>query len=127
MFKTWEELSELEQLQSTYSDAYKDAYGFRPRGMSSEQWNSVEWFKQELEFLNGEIARRISEEEADEKVAIERFEKSVASMIEAGAKDRETALRWIFDAEEIDATSAFDLEHFCFQRGLPYNYFKKVA
>ena len=127
MFKAWEELSELEQLQSTYSDAYKDAYGFRPRGMSSEQWNSVEWFKQELEFLNGEIARRISEEEDGEKLAIERFEKSVVSMIEAGAKDRETALRWIFDAEELDASSAFELESFCYQRGLPYNYFKKVA
>ena len=127
MFKTWEEMSELEQLQSIYSDAYKDAYNFRPRGMSGECWNSVEWLKEEIKFLDGEIARRISEAEEDGKVAVEIFEKTVTAMIEAGAKDRETALRWIFDAEGIDATSAFDLEHFCFQRGLPYNYFKKVA
>lgn len=127
MFKEWDELSELEQLQSIYSDAYKDAYGFRPRGMSGECWNSVEWLKEELKFLDGEIARRISEAEEDGKVAVEIFEKTVTAMIEAGAKDRETALRWIFDAEEIDASSAFDLEGFCFERGLPYNYFKKVA
>ena len=127
MFKEWDELTELEQLQSIYSDAYKDAYGFRPRGMSGECWNSVEWLKEELKFLDGEIARRIAEAEEDGKVAVEIFEKTVTSMIEAGAKDRETALRWIFEAEEIDATSAFDLEHFCFNRGLPYNYFKKVA
>ena len=127
MFKEWDELPELEQLQSTYSDAYKDAYGFRLRGMSSEQWNSVEWLKAELEFLNGEVARRITEEEEYEKVAIERFEKSVASMIEAGAKDRETALRWIFEAEDLDINDKFDRESLCYQRGLPYHYFRKAA
>lgn len=127
MFKEWDELSELEQLQSIYSDAYKDAYGFRPRGMSGECWNSVEWLKEELEFLDGEIARRIAEAEEEGKVAVEIFEKLIVDMIEAGAKDRETALRWIFDAEDLDINSKFDRESFCYQRGLPYYYFAKDA
>lgn len=127
MFKSWEELSELEQLQSIYSDVYKDAYGFRPRGMSSKLWYNVDALKEELESLNGAVARRIAEEEEDEKVAIEIFEKSVTAMIEAGANDRETALRWIFDAEGLEASSNFELEGFCFDRGLPYDYFRKAA
>jgi hypothetical protein len=127
MFKEWDELTELEQLQSIYSDAYKDAYGFRPRGMSGECWNSVEWLKEELKFLDGEIARRISEAEEDGKVAVEIFEKTVTAMIEAGANDRETALRWIFDAEDLDINDKFDRESLCYQRGLPYHYFRKAA
>ena len=30
--REWDQLSEREQLETIYSDAYKDAYGFRPRG-----------------------------------------------------------------------------------------------
>ena len=30
--RTWEELSEKEQLLTYISDVHKDAYGFRPRG-----------------------------------------------------------------------------------------------
>lgn len=36
MFKTWDELSEVEQLETIYSDAHKEAYGFRPRGYGDQ-------------------------------------------------------------------------------------------
>ena len=50
-FRTWDELSEVEQLQCVYSDVHKDVYGFRPRHASAEQWNSVKWLQEQLDFL----------------------------------------------------------------------------
>jgi hypothetical protein len=34
-FKSWEEMTDLEQAQCTYWDMYKDAYGHRPRGVDT--------------------------------------------------------------------------------------------
>ena len=49
------------------------------------------------------------------------FEARVASVIETGAADRATALRWIADADGC----ADDLEHLCYVNGLPFSYFDK--
>ena len=46
-FKSWEELTQLEQAQSMYWDMYKDAYGVRPRNMNYHNW-TVEELKQEF-------------------------------------------------------------------------------
>jgi len=56
-FKSWEELTKVEQLQSTYSDYYKDVHGFRPRGADSEQWNSEEWLTEQIASLDRYIKR----------------------------------------------------------------------
>jgi hypothetical protein len=37
------ESMDLDELQSYFSDFYKDFYGFRPRFATAEQWNSSEW------------------------------------------------------------------------------------
>ena len=47
----WKDLTELEQLQCIYSDTYKDTFGVRPRFISDENWNNVEWLRQEVEVL----------------------------------------------------------------------------
>lgn len=49
------EYTKLEDLQSCYSDFYKDVHGFRPRGASSEQWNSEEWLQGEIDDLHAYI------------------------------------------------------------------------
>jgi hypothetical protein len=116
--KSWEELSELEQLQCTYSDAYKDAYGFRPRGFMSM---TVAELREELNRLGAVIADQESQRECDEAEAVTRFEARVAETIKTGASDRETALRWIHQAEGTDG----DDEFLCYNLGLPYNYFRK--
>ncbi|NBX87027.1 MAG: hypothetical protein EBQ97_00710, partial [Bacteroidetes bacterium] len=46
----WSDLSVLEQLQSIYWDAYKDAHGFRPRGIDTSTW-TVQDFEVELAHL----------------------------------------------------------------------------
>ena len=49
MFKSWEELTILEQYHQIYSDMYKDAYGIRPRNDVSG-WTEED-FKREFEVL----------------------------------------------------------------------------
>jgi len=124
-FRNWDELSELEQLQTLYSDLHKDVCGFRPRGGAPEEWNSVEWLKVEMNNLETSLKMQEAQEAADQKVAIEKFEQKVNEVLKAGAKDRPTALLKIFENEDVYVQN--DLDYYCFLNGLPYGYFKKEA
>jgi hypothetical protein len=120
-FKSWEEMSVLEQMQCQYWDMYKDAYGVRPRGVDTSAWTE-EVFMAEFELLGKvieqeEIARKESEAEA-----IVRFEDSVLNLMHTGT-NRERVIAWLMDAESANG----DFEYFCFTQGLPYGYFKEVA
>ena len=46
----------LEDLQSQYSDFYKDVHGFRPRSSTDEQWNSEVWLQGEISGLHRYLA-----------------------------------------------------------------------
>lgn len=46
------ELTRVEELQSYYSDFYKDVHGFRPRNSTDEQWNSEGWLSREIDNLH---------------------------------------------------------------------------
>ena len=121
-FKSWDELSKLEQARETYWDMYKDAYGVRPRGVDTSSW-TVETFLKEFAYLGLVIEREeIARKEAETK-AIFSFEKRVNDLIFSGAKDRATAIRWIHEAEDTQG----DDEYLCYTLGLPYQYFRKVA
>ena len=121
-FKTWEEMSTLEQYACQYWDMYKDAYGVRPRGIDTSTWTEAD-FEQEFASLGSVIQR----EEADRKVAEDKamhdFEMRMQTLMMTGAKDRATAMRWIHEAEGSNG----DDEYLCFLLGLPYMYFRKVA
>ena len=121
-FKAWEDLSELEQCRETYWDMYKDAYGFRPRGIDTDSW-TVDQYIQEFDHLEKVIQERIDEENEAQQAAALKFEDRVLQLIGLGAGNRETALRWIDDADG----SYGDMEYLCFLNGLPYGYFKKTA
>jgi hypothetical protein len=122
-FKSWEEMSTLEQYACQFWDMYKDAYGHRPRGIDTSSWTEADF---EAEFVQLGIV--IAEEdrirkESQEKAAHD-FEMRVLSLLQTGAKDREMALRWIHEAEGSDG----DDEYLCFLVGLPYRYFiKEIA
>ena len=121
-FKTWEEMSTLEQYACQYWDMYKDAYGVRPRGIDTSTWTEAD-FEDEFASLGSVIER----EEADRKVAEDKamhdFEMRMQTLMMTGAKDRATAMRWIHEAEGSNG----DDEYLCFLLGLPYMYFRKVA
>jgi hypothetical protein len=117
--KTWDQMTALEQAASTYSDMYKDAYGFRPRNNTSD-W-TLETFQAEFDRMQDIIDADVIEKQAAQERAIQRFETRVQSVIDSGAGDRETALRWIHNAEYTYG----DAEFLCFRLGLPYSYFQK--
>ena len=121
-FTTWEEMSELEQAQATYWDMYKDAHGFRPRGIDTSTW-TLQDFQQEFASLQAVIVREEANRQVAEADAIAKFEQHVTNTICMGARDRETALRWIMDASNANG----DWEYLCYDLGLPYHYFRKVA
>ena len=121
-YKSWDELTELEQYQATYWDIYKDAYGVRPRGIDTSSW-TVETFLKEFAYLGLVIEREEANRKASEANAIFSFEKRVDDLIYSGAKDRATAIRWIHEAEDTQG----DDEYLAYTLGLPYQYFRKVA
>ncbi len=111
-------MDQLSTLQDIYSDMYKDVHGVRPRGGSEEDWNSIAWLSQECDQLEILIKAQLNEQKNREAVAIEEFEKTVANSIEFGAHNRETAIRWVVDAE----IGFLDYGHYCFIKGLPFDY-----
>jgi hypothetical protein len=60
-FTKWEDLTEYQQLLSMYSDAYKDAYGVRPRGNSWYSDMTVEELKIQLKKLEEVISGQASD------------------------------------------------------------------
>jgi hypothetical protein len=118
-FKSWSELSHLEQVACEFSDFYKDAHGFRPRHIDTSTW-TLEDFDREFEVLadicKDNTARRVAEEAA----AVTKLEARIADLITIGAKDRAMAIRWIAEAEECNG----DMDYLCFLVGVPYGYFK---
>ena len=121
-FTTWEQMSNLEQAQCQYWDMYKDAYGVRPRGVDTSAWTLAD-FDAEFQLLGEIIKQEDIARKAAETEAIEKFEKHVTDTICMGARNRETALRWIMDASNANG----DWEYLCYDLGLPYHYFRKVA
>ena len=120
-FKSWEEMSELEQAQCTYSDFHKDAYGFRPRGIDTSTW-TLEDFEKEFAVFARVCEQNRIEREAAEAEAIIRFEDRVLNLMHTGT-NRERVIAWLMHAESANG----DFEYFCFTQGLPYGYFKQVA
>jgi len=123
-FKSWEEMTTLEQYACTYWDMYKDAYGVRPRGIDTSSWSESD-FEAEFVSLSRTIDAEYKDQLAREEVAMHDFEMRMLGLLQTGAKDRAMALRWIHEAEGTGG----DDEYLCYTLGLPYRYFSvdKVA
>ena len=104
------EYTKVEELQSHYSDFYKDVHGFRPRSSTDEQWNSEEWLSGEIDGLHAYIKMLGSTPEGrmqlremgfctDDKEADEEW-----AAAEIRARDEEEA-RWA-EADRQDAVLA---------------------
>ena len=118
-------LSERDALLTYISDAHKDAYGFRPRG-NWERYSemSIEELHAEADKLSVAVADAIEEEDLARHEAAVRFEQLVDQTIANGAADRATALRWIFEAEDITETvDMYGGSYASYHFGLNYSYF----
>lgn len=114
------QLTEIEELESIYCDMHKDAYGVKARWI---KFGSVEAGRKALDELQLAVDAEMENQRRSEEVHAHLFERRVESLIVMGAKDRETAMRWIHQAENTDG----DDEYLCYSLGLRYGYFKKVA
>jgi hypothetical protein len=121
-FKTWEEMTVLEQMQCQYWDMYKDAYGIRPRHMNLEAMTEAD-FEAEFKILGEAIEREAAIRKESEFKAEVDFEMRIQNLLVTGARDRAMALRWIHEAEGTNG----DDEFLCWTVGLPYGYFRKRA
>lgn len=121
-FKSWCELSPLEQAACEFSDFYKDAHGFRPHHIDTSSW-TLEDFDAEFEALARVCKENAAQRDIAETEATKVLEARIVSLMQSGAKDRAMAIRWIAEAEECGS----DMEYLCFLVGVPYGYFKKVA
>jgi hypothetical protein len=119
-FKSWEEMTVLEQYACQFWDMYKDAYGVRPRGIDTTEWTE-EQFEAEFVQLSKTIDANYKEQLEQEERATIDFEMRVQNLMTSGAKSYEMAIRWIHEAEGSDG----DEEYLCFLVGLPYGYFRK--
>ena len=119
-------MTELIHVSKTdLSDFHKDAYGFRPRGIYKEWWT-----KEELEAEYDRLGRVCDDNAKAEAVAeaeaLVKFESLVAETVAHGAKDRETAIRWLVDGEGLEFHE-YDLEYFFWGHGLSYELQRKWA
>ncbi len=101
--------------ETIFSDFHKDAYGFRPRG--HEFYTATPARKQEIwDNVQQAFLQRQVEEAEEEARALREFEAEIASIIEAGAGDRTTALRWM--TEEDTFYHSQDIEHWVYNQGI---------
>jgi hypothetical protein len=120
-FKTWEEMTDLEQACETYWDMYKDAYGVRPRWIDTTKWTLAD-FEAEFASLATAIEQAEVERKAAEAEAVVAFEDRVLNLMHTST-NRERVIAWLMDAEGANG----DFEYFAFTQGLPYGYFRKAA
>lgn len=97
----------------TYSDYHKDAYGFRPRYDYSNY--TLEQLIADYEKFGKVVEENMREEEIAQKRNIDAFEKRITDVIMLGANDRQTALKWICDGDEVDA---WDIGFYLWKQGI---------
>jgi hypothetical protein len=122
-------MNEREDLAYYIWDGYKDAHGIRPRfmGLWDADGVAADWTLERLQAEAASISRDVEasiiEDRAHEQRAIIAFEAAIQVAIASGAGDRETAIRWLRDAED-DPHAAGDDGYFEFLQGLPYGFLK---
>jgi len=82
-FKSWDEMTKLEQAQCIHWDMYKDAYGVRPRGIDTSSW-TLEQFEAEFAELGQTIEKEDTQRKIDQATAIVKFEDRVANLMHTG-------------------------------------------
>ena len=107
-----------EVLQSIWWDVYKDAFGHRPRHVETSHW-TVQDFKDDIEHCANAMHQNNIIEEQEQDEAADRAERTILSLLMAGARDREMAIRWLMEAHD----AGTDRNYLCFLLGVRYGYF----
>ncbi len=119
-----QQITAIFQKYNNFSDAYKDAYGFRPSREVVEEFVRLENDAERDAYMEGlyeMINQNIAREEADQAVAIETFEKNLQTLMVQNNQTRQQVI-----AEMLQDTAAYDLEELEYRCGLPYCYLSRT-
>jgi hypothetical protein len=120
-FKKWEDYTPLEQAATIFSDFYKDVNGIRPRFTSD--W-TLEQYDAAMDDLEDDAERERIAKKSREQDSIIEFENGIDRIKEACNCDRETAWRFMKDAE--GDVEYFETGYFEYSNSLPYGYLVSV-
>ena len=101
------------------SDLYKDVNGFRPRSYNFEKWS----FQELTDFVN-DLSDQADEQRRQEQewseICLVEFKKNLQTVIDSGAGNRKTALRWMLQGDMGDDTQLdlYAIEYFTMARGI---------
>ena len=111
-------MNKRDELLSTISDMYKDAFGIRPHGMFND-YSEVELLA-EIDRLQPLVDEVVEAEKQADAMSITRFNDEVATFIREGAANRSTAIRWMLQQQGYDETPE-DAHWICYNNGInPY-------
>lgn len=109
-----------------FSDLHKDVYGFRPSAIFMK--NVKNFSDQERDDLWESLCDQLEEntkvEVAQAELDVAKFEARVLDVIDLGAGDRETALRWITSQETFYHSQC--VEHFVWEQGILFTDYGKA-
>ena len=108
-----------------WSDLHKDAYGFRPRGdlsaKSAAELDEI-WLATQRALAVEMEASRASEEAGGKRLSEE-----LDKMVEDHGITRADALRWLMQAEGLEAGERGEVEHLCYLYGAPWAMAEELA
>ena len=131
--RNWDELTEIEQLAQIYSDQYKDAYGFRPRGESGHP-QTVEEYNKELDRLGEIIHEQITEEKIRERTAFGEWKVNIRKIMDICSCSKVEAIKHDIEAngamyffDQPDGQEAWsDVEEYIWKIGIGFDKQKEI-
>jgi len=121
----WEDLPEIDQLAQIYSDQYKDAYGIRPRGNIGHP-QTVEEYKEKLDYLGGVIKEQIKEDKRRESIAFGEWKVNIRKIMGLCSCSKVEAIKIDIDANgamyPIGSQGTFaDVEEYIWKIGIGWD------
>ena len=110
-----DETTLYEMISSCASKSY--ARTVLSRDMTDEE------FKKEMDYWSKENEEQFARDKAEQEKNVKEFEARITDLISSGAGNRETALRWIMQAENME--DEHDAGYICYCLNIPYSYQKE--
>lgn len=112
---------------SFFSDAHKDAYGFRPRWDDCDVFESKEAWEKEARRLCDTISEVIEQERVQKRMRLKSFFEDMRAIIETHNVDLPTAIRWDIDAEDAKMGGIADIGYYCYHKGIDYRHERRIG
>jgi len=113
---------ERDELATYIYEGHKDAFGVKGRHYDFEAM-SLEDLRSEADYISRSVKEQMELEANMEAEAVARYEASIREYMQMGAEDRDTAIRWLLQAEGLE--NEYDPSYVCYSLGLPYEMAKE--